>query len=139
MTQESTAVPVPSIPPDRFGRDHWSLLAYVETCCVDAPAGSIGKGRLDPRRLRVRNRIWPAWKAEWDTRLRGTENGPTIPLPDHDDMDCLLDLEAAGLVDIVSNANLFVRLTDAGIAMAAKLREHKARGGQVAEFTGEQA
>lgn len=36
--------------PSLFGKDHWSLLAYVETCCVD---GQDGIGTLDRRRLRV--------------------------------------------------------------------------------------
>ena len=115
-----------------FGKDHWSLLAYVEACCVDHG------GVLDLRHMRCNpcrhplladSRVHRGWKPEWGTRLKGG----TI-LEHHDDWDCLEDLEEAGLVEIVSTVNGIVRLTPSGETLAARLRLHKQRGGGYANF-----
>ncbi len=124
----------PTISPALFGKDHWSLLAYVETRCVD------DKGKLDKRHLRCNpkgahsihavnaNILGPRWEPTWGTRIKGGQ------LDQHDDWCCLEDLEAAGYVEITSAVNAFVKLTKAGVAMAALLRAHKAAGGQFATF-----
>lgn len=63
--------------PSLFGKDHWSLLAYVETCCVD---GQDGIGTLDRRRLRCNENNHPllkgaysptGWQPSYSTRLAG--------------------------------------------------------------------
>lgn len=127
------------IPMDEFGKDHWSLLGYVETRCVDH------RGELDKRHLRVNERRHPAhsvnpggWRPSHGTRLKGFFE-PTTPalqrqLPAHDDIDCLDDLERAGLIRIQSTANLIVGLTVRGTIIAGKLRAHKAGGGMFAGF-----
>ena len=129
----------------QFGKDHWSLLAYVETCAVESNS-------LDKRRLRCNPARHPIhavnlnygevarWKPEYGTRLKGfwAADGrinPDLRLPSHDDWDCLDDLEAAGLIDVVSEANALVRMTDAGMGIAALVRKHKASGGTFATFS----
>jgi len=124
-----------------WGKDHWSTLAYLETCVVD------NHGYLDNRRLRGADERYP-------TRLReGT-------LADHSDYDCLSDFVAAGLALPAEGATekgrvafheyekrakkigtaqargetLRFTLTDEGIKVCAALRAHKARGGNFAEF-----
>jgi hypothetical protein len=114
-----------------WGEDHWSLLAYVECTCVDSGT-RMGIGKLDPARMHQRS--IPGWKGAYGTRLSGYRNSsgsvdPKRQLPNHDDFDCLRDLEAAGLVDIRSWANLFVWITDRGLDIAHAIRRHKARGG----------
>lgn len=84
---------------DRWGKDHWSLLAYVESVCVD------GHGEIDLRRMRCDADRHPGYAVrqgfddnshkKYSTRLQDGE------LQDHDDWDCLDDLEAAGLVEDV--------------------------------------
>lgn len=142
-----------STPVQKFGKDHWSLLAYVETRCVD---GSAGIGALDRNRMRCNQErhpllggslsAAPGWKPQYSTRLAGffEFKDRAIPavaiaagfmLDGHDDWDCLDDLEACGFVEILSTANGAVRLTPAGLKVAAALREHKATGGMFATFS----
>lgn len=137
--------------PSRFGKDHWSLLAYVETCCVD---GRDGIGTLDRRRLRCNENNHPlykgtysptGWQPSYSTRLAGffdfADRSDTtkavaagLQILGHDDWDCLDDLRSAGYVDILSLANSCVRMTPQGIKVAAMLRKHKATGGMFAGF-----
>jgi hypothetical protein len=138
---------------DLFGKDHWSMLAYVETCCVD---GDNGHGRLHLSRVRCNPRRHPLmasaavgdvrWKLSYSTRLRGffEFDGRSDPekaiaaglmLADHDDWDCLEDLQSAGYVEIVSMANGAVRMTGPGLVVAAQLRAHKCSGQQYATFS----
>lgn len=140
------------IAPSKFGKDHWSMLAYIETCCVD---GRDGVGTLDKRRVRCNEHNHPlnkgiynsdaAWKPSYSTRLSGffdfPERGDTdkavaagFQLQGHDDWDCLDDLDAAGYVEVISMSNGFVRMTISGCKVAALLREHKANGGMFAGF-----
>lgn len=120
------------VPVADFGKDHWSTFAYTECCTVDS------KGVLDPRRMRCDFNRRPGLFAT--QRLSADRKYPTIlaggrELPDHDDWDCLDDLEAAGLLQQVgTGVNPVVRLTDAGHEAAAALRRHKAQGGNFAGF-----
>ncbi len=111
-----------------FGKDHWSTFAYVETCCVE------NHGELENIRLRINNSRHPVgrgWDPKYGTRVK---NG-SIPDPDHDDLDCLDDLEDAGLIEQIGTMiNPTIRLTERGFAIAGSLRRHKANGGQFATF-----
>jgi hypothetical protein len=127
-----------------FGKDHWSLFAYVETRCVD------NAGSLDKAHLRIKNEECKAgdsrmftprgWKQEWGTRLSGffldgDKRDKTRQLPDHDDLDCLEDLEDAGLIkNIGSGMFPAEKLTKHGREIASKLREHKAEGKNYCDF-----
>lgn len=130
----------------RWGKDHWSMLAYVETLCVDGRA-------IDNRRVRANRERHPhqavngAWNPKYGTRLKGYFDHPAedrndidkmtaagVFLPQHDDWDCLDNLEAEGLVEVVSVINGFVMLTEQGLKVSAALRAHKASGGNFADF-----
>lgn len=120
-----------TVPIAQFGRDHWSLFAYVECRVVDHG------GVLDRTHLRCDPRLHPAHAHE------GSRQGGPYPTRlvdgltrgDHDDWDCLDDLEAAGLISSHgTGVNPWFRLTRKGLRMAALLRAHKAKGGQFAEF-----
>lgn len=138
---------------EKFGKDHWSLLAYVESCCVD---GSDGIGRLDRTRMRCNEALHPmlvgtlrvpsfGWSQSYGTRLAGyfqfdhyqdvkkaIEAG--FLLPEHDDWDCLEDLEGAGFVEIISLVNGRAKMTQFGQNVAGALRSFKAQGGKFADF-----
>lgn len=106
---------------ERWGKDHWTTLLYVESRVVD------WRGALDARHLRKDGYQYP-------TRLRDSGG-----LVGHNDIDCLHDMVAAGLLDITSsegnNLQLKVRLTDQGWRVAAAARRHKAdHGGYWQEF-----
>jgi len=138
-----------NIPIEKFGKDHWSLLAYVEYRAVN------NGGHLDIKHLRCKN---PAiatsplgqnfWKPEYGTRLKGFFKA-TIEkeerkidvidtrqrLENHDDFDCLDDLEAAGLLKNVGTLiNPYAELTSKGQRVAALLSKHKQAGGPYAYF-----
>lgn len=122
-------------------KDHWGMLAYIECCCVDV------KGVLDHDRMRYNETTRPAarfeapllngrahrkWDDRYSTRVKGDEQ-----IRGHDDFDCTYDLEAAGLVEVVSITDFLafrVKMTGLGWAVAGWLREHKANGGVFANF-----
>lgn len=128
-----------------FGKDHWSLLAYCEYRSVNH------KGVLAIEHLRCKH---PAiattpfgqnlWKPEYGTRLKGywDEQEKTHSdrmILDHDDFDCLDDLEAAGLLKNVGTIiNPYAELTEQGQRVAALLNVHKQNGGQFSNFNYEE-
>jgi hypothetical protein len=126
-----------------FGKDHWSLFAYCETRAVDY------RGVLDPAHLRLKNSVLRGmnyrsmtneWKPEYGTRLKGFWNEDSsknahLQLSDHDDLDCLDDLEAEGLIEHVGTGlHPAIVMTKKGREVASELREHKANGGMFANF-----
>jgi len=138
---------VSTVHPDRFGKDHWSMLAYVETC-VD---GSEGVGQMSRKKLRCNSATHPlnahmsSWDRRWGTKLAGYFSfadradvdksvSAGLMLPDHDDWDCLVDLEAAGYVEVISMAGCLVRMTDHGQEVCAQIRAHKVSGGHFGSF-----
>jgi hypothetical protein len=135
------------VPAEKFGKDHASMLAYVETLTVDSVGIVIDRFKVvavDKARLRCNpsrhplHAVKPAnrggardWQPSWGTQIIGG-----AVLPDYDDWDVLNDLEAVGLVEVLSEANGYVVLTGDGINVAARLRAHKSSGKQFREFTG---
>lgn len=139
---------------DSYGFDHWSLLDYIETCCVDGN----GIGTIDRRKLRCNQNKHPLlandatesskWKKIYSTRLKGyrdhwTDNPKTtvemavkagVALLDHDGWDCLEDLEESGFIDIISQADGLVKITKLGCDAMAAIREHEASGGSIFDF-----
>ncbi|MGR5558371.1 hypothetical protein ACQKQC_19035 [Vibrio fortis] len=116
-----------------FAKDHWALLAYVEDLCVNS---SDGIGSIEKRRMRCNPERHPnesanyAWKDEYGSRITGGQ-----VVPGHDDWDCLNELEANGLVEVISMANLAIKMTQHGNEVTAMVRSHKAAGGNYASFS----
>ncbi len=121
-----------TIPTEKFGKDHWSTFAYLETLAVD------NKGRPDNHRMRCDLDRHPAMDHAYSGI--GGQKYPTIlaggdELPDHDDWDCIDDLEAAGFVEQGGTGiHPVFKLTETGYRVAAALRKHKAEGGNFASF-----
>lgn len=121
-------------PIDKWGKDHWSMLAYVETRAVD------NRGDLDLRHIRVNkdkrgfsNGNFPndKWNPEHATRL---QNGKK-PDPAHDDIDVMDDLKREGFLEYKSSCrNFVVTLTDRGNEVCAEVRQHKSAGKNFNEF-----
>jgi hypothetical protein len=134
-----------------WGKDHWSVLLFVETRVVDYD------GELDADRMRcIRAKHPQAYSAKsratafgsdadaskYPTRLKRGE------APGHDDYDCLADLIDEGLIvelaDVLLNRpttreaaadpRALWRLTPRGEAVSAALRAHRGRGGRFAQF-----
>lgn len=132
---------------DRWGKDHWSLLGYVETQSVDH------HGILNGDRMRTNLRLHRemqgdvqyrrgAPSSEHPTRLKLEE------IPNHDDWSCLEDLIAAGLITgetaqiywdrMFANTIARIKLTEKGQALAEQLRRHKSNGGNFSNFEPQQ-
>ncbi|MCP6727382.1 MAG: hypothetical protein KJI69_05235 [Patescibacteria group bacterium] len=126
------------VPMSKFGKDHWSLLAYCETRIVDY------SGVLDMNHLRGRaphpTATTRKWEKEWGTRLKGffldgDKRDETKQLTQHDDYDCLVDLKDAGLLeDIGTVISPYASLTTLGKSVCSSLRKHKGDGGYFATF-----
>lgn len=128
-----------------WGKDHWSLLAYIEYRCVNH------KCVLNKDHLRIKNPIVansgdyplprPTWKPEWGTRLRGYflpngEKDLTKMDPDHDDLDCIEDMEREKLVENIGTGfNPACKLTKKGQKFAAALNAHKQEGSSFSQFS----
>jgi hypothetical protein len=94
------------ITPDRWSKDHWSLLAYVESVEVDY------HGRITWDRLTLSQRNWPMlWAARNPHSLLNDEdaadkyglrlkrvNGEPVTLYGHCEADALMDMVDAGFV-----------------------------------------
>jgi hypothetical protein len=119
------------IPVSKWGRDHWSTLAYVETRCVDYD------GVIRNERMRCNPRVHREFMHGGDGRNHPTilAGGETVDR--HDDWSCLEDAAAAGFVEVefdtddclFGDAMAKVRMTDLGWEVVAKLRKHKGNGG----------
>lgn len=114
---------------DRFGKDHWSLLAYVECCAVD------NKGVLDNRRMRCDIDRHPGLAHSGSGKKYPTILVGGAELPNHDDWDCLDDLGDARFVGVGGTGIApVVRFTDLGYKVAAALRQHMAQGNHSRDF-----
>lgn len=135
-------------PIEHFGKDHWSLLAYAESTCVN---GTEGFGNLSSNRMRCNKEKHPLlssgnnWKTEYSTRLKGFFEFPDrsdaekaiqagVMIEGHDDWDCLNDLDEAGLIEIKSLVNGSITMTKKGMELTNKIREHKCEGGSFSNF-----
>lgn len=111
------------IPLRRFGKDHWSLLLYIESRCVD------GNGKLESRCLRDRSR--PGWVGSYATIAKSGQK-----ISGHDDWNCIIDLEAAGLIRAIESLDSAAafQITPEGWKLVSRLRQNRAAGKLDANF-----
>lgn len=116
MSLASTIVAISEgfIPMDKWGKDHWSTLAYVETRIVDH------HGKLKEPNMRGRDPKYP-------TRLN---DGTEVHM--HSDYDCVEDMIFAGVITV---DDYTYSLTDYGWTVAGALRKHIAITHKSATFT----
>lgn len=117
----------PRVPISNWGKDHWSTFAYVETRIVDY------NGQVDRRHLRVLDQKHPAFAhghpaTSYPTQLRVLPSGGLETIPDHDDVDCIEDAVAEGLLlwEGTGRHPVF-KLTDLGSKIAGELRAWKSK------------
>lgn len=129
-TTTSVVEEQPRIPIEKWGKDHWSTFAYLETRCVDH------KGEIERRHMRCDSDRHPQFahmpsemEQKYPTRYKDGE------LADHDDWDCLDDCELVGLVENKGTGlHRVYKLTALGRMVAAQLRQHKMDGGNFHTF-----
>ena len=124
------------IPTSKWGKDHWSTFAYLETRMVTY------RGKIENRHMRCNNRLHRQFAhvkncQEYPTRLKDGEKF------NHDDWSCLEDMVAAGYFEadfrnvggkIFGGGKARVRITPEGKLVAAMIRAHKMAGGRYADF-----
>lgn len=139
MEQEFKPCEMEHIPMSKWGKDHWSTLAYLETLAVDG-----GKSGLAiPVRMRMRtNEIRhphlignPGFSSSalhgsgYPTRLKDGE------VEGHDDWDCVDDATEEGITeDVGTGLNRAYKFTKLGKEVMAKLRQFKMDGGNFRDF-----
>lgn len=123
--KQRTTKPVPL---SKFGKDHWSTFAYIETRCVDhGGVPSIPHMRCDKDRHPFFAHSGSDKK--YPTRAKSGE------IKNHDDWDCLDDCELVGFVENTgTNLHRVYKMTPLGCAVASQLRKHKADGGNFGDF-----
>lgn len=136
------------ISPERWAKDHWSTLAYIETVIVECGGFEVG---FDPRMRQCRHHF-RVMKKECSRPARndhprigipmdsehGTLLGDGSRIAGHDDWHCVQDLAAAGLFEqrpeeIEPGAVL--QLSAKGREVANALRAFRASGGMYGQFT----
>lgn len=141
----------PSFKPNisHFAKDHFSLLLLIESLQFESKDGiakiNIATMRCNPTSHPLHHVNRFPWKDSWGTKLKGFSDFSqkhdiycaeknNLFLSQHDDWDCLEDLEKAGLLEIVSFMNGYAMLTQKGIHLALSLRQHKLNGGTLNNF-----
>lgn len=133
------------IPMSLWSKDHWSTLAYIETKLVDDGGKCTVKFDARMRQNRRNYRVLIGQRMSGTGAIpmsvdHGTRLNDGTYLPNHDDWNCLQDMQAAGLFegDVDDwDRGMALKLTDAGRFLAAALRQHKAAGGTFSTFKGD--
>lgn len=115
-----------------FGKQHWSLLAFIETQVVDKCFP------LDHRRMScnekkrgISNGAPFGWKNEWSTENKEGKQ----EILGHDDIDCFEELEKEGYIKNQGTLlNMYPLITDKGWKACAELRKFKGQGGNFINF-----
>ena len=122
---------------DKWGCDHWSVLVYIESLCVE---GMNGYGKPDHRRIQTNENRHPEFLVA-DSPRDGSgfgiwlRDGVVLPGPDYDGWDCLEDAEREGLIENVGTGFTPVfKMTVLGNKVVSMLRAHKTNGGSFTTF-----
>ena len=118
---------------DKWGKDHWSTFAYVESLAVNS--GEKGIAIPDNVKMRTNEKTHPHLVGNMGY-MTDAFNGSGYPtrlkdgqMKGHDDWDCLDDAVREGLLfDVGTGLNRAFKLTEFGFAISAQLRHHKAEG-----------
>ena len=116
---------------ESWGKDHWSLLAYFETRCVDHR----GVPDFDHMRINSKKRGFSKGNLkhamgmgqDWDTAHGTKLKQGSVPDGNHDDYDVMEELEKLGFLNNVgSGINPVIKLTKLGKKVSHYIRLHKA-------------
>lgn len=137
------------VPMERWGKDHWTTLLYLENVAVDH------RGVIEAVKMRTSRRNWRLAgkmhgqanimdKDQYPTRLKPTgvervEYQGVDLLGGHDDWECMTDMRDAGLLtyeveDELSRnypLKVVVKMTPEGRKVAGEARERRELTGRV--------
>lgn len=139
------------VPLARWGRDHWSLLLYIDAVLTDCAGFQVG---FDPR-MRQNRRHFRVMSMECPKPRRTNNPGNGIPMDPkygsrlgdgsfiegHDDWMCVQDMAEEGFFEGNPNPQpgVVLKLSSRGRLMADNLRRHKANGGTFSNYIPEAA
>ena len=160
VTPHGTRIKLYQVPANRFNEEHLHVLSYVvDGCVANLPEGQF---TIDRNRMRFNEKTHPQWA--WDTKsiaagkgwipqygthlvgdfekfdIRCSESdfdkavAKGLVLPDHDDWDCLIDLQLAGFVNILSLQDLKVTITPMASKFLKTFYPYYQNGGNLREF-----
>jgi len=119
------------VPPTRWGTDHWSILAFLETMAVD------NKGLVKVAHMRTHPDVHPKYVHHDTEKLYPTRLRDGSKLNGHDDWSCMEDMISAGMMfALMRDRRVWIFLTPFGADVAGTLRAFKARGGLYRDFSG---
>lgn len=101
---------------EHFGHRHWQMLIVALTASMDSE-------RLDIRQLGLSKNRAHLFNAGHVCDVTILKNG--LVIKDHDDWDCLEDLEAADLIELGTLTNPTVEVTQYGCLVYERLCMHK--------------
>jgi len=116
------------VPIEKWGQDHWSTLAYLESVCTDCD------GLIDPLKMRCNPDVHPdlahGGSGKSSTYLANGEK-----LDNHDDWSCCEDFLHYGLIEWKDEEEGIIFLTISGAALAFMLRRARQLNMSWSEFT----
>lgn len=128
---------------EKWGRDHWSMLAYFRTVEVDKAGFKV---QFDPR-MRQNRRNWrtmleklPKGKFVVGHAMdvgTGTRLNDDTFVSGHDDWCCVQDFAKAGLLTCNPDGvdhHKKLHLSELGASLAASVEQYKADGGSFSTF-----
>jgi len=115
-----------------FGKQHWSLLAYLETQVVDKRFPiDFRHMSCNEKKRGINNGAPFGWENKWST---ANNKGEQLILG-HDDIDCFEELETEGFIKNNGTLlNMCPELTDKGWKCISQIREFKGKGGNYIDF-----
>jgi predicted transcriptional regulator len=126
------------VPKEKFGRDHWSTFAYLGSVETNREGVPDRDKMRTHRKNRLRMSQVQALMTVAGVGWTGTRLADGTELEEHDDWDCLDDLEAAGLLkNIGTGFHPVVELTDEGWRLykaVSKFRRAGVPGRSFADF-----
>jgi len=138
METKTSLCEIEHIPMERWGKDHWSTLAYLETLAVEH------NGLAVPvcARMRTNEIRHPHLLGLGEGYMVGSPGASKYPtilkegkVEGHDDWDCVDDAIEDGLVeDVGTGLNSAYKFTKLGKEVMAKLRQFKMDGGNFHSF-----
>lgn len=135
------------VPMNKWGKDHWSTLAYIETVMVEVQGFQVG---FDAR-MRQKRRTFRVMHEQCPQPKRPSRGGMGIPmepkygsrlndgtsLEGHDDWDCVQDMAVEGLFTVGVEGvepGATLQFSEKGLNLAQALRKHKIGGGVFGNF-----
>ncbi|MCA3266954.1 MAG: hypothetical protein ING19_12900 [Azospirillum sp.] len=140
------------VPPEAWGKDHFSTLAYAETVMVEFGFFEVGNDcrmRQNRRHTRVlagskpKRAAGPKINVAMDPKYGSILKDGTY-IPSHDDWNCIQDLAAGGILkakgkkadqgpEIVEPKTKLI-LTDLGARLVNDIRRHKRENGSFGHY-----